>query len=79
MSTLQALDLLSRDPSTAAVVLVSKVPSPRVADQVVAALAACGKPGVVDFLGSCPADAAPRGVTYARLLEDVIPQVARAR
>ena len=77
VSTLQALDLLSRDPSTAAVVLVSKVPSPRVADQVVAALAACGKPGVVNFLGYSPADAAPRGVTYARLLEDVIPQVAR--
>lgn len=77
LSTLQALDLLAHDPGTAAIVLVSKVPSPRVADQVVAALASSGKPGVVNFLGYSPAGAAPRGVTYARLLEDVIPQVAR--
>lgn len=77
VSTLQALDLLSRDPGTTAIVLVSKVPSPTVADQVVAALAACGKPGVINFLGYSPAGAAQNSVTYARLLEDVVPQVSR--
>jgi len=76
-STLQALDLLSRDPATDAVVLVSKVPSPSVADRVVAALAACGKPGVVNFLGYTPAGTGHGELAFARLLEDVVPAVAR--
>ena len=37
-------------------------PAPGVADQVVAALAACGKPGVADFLGHSPAEP-PRQVS----------------
>jgi FdrA protein len=77
ISTLQALDLLSHDPATQAVVLVSKVPSPSVADIVVAHLASCGKPVVANFLGYTPAGTASDGLTFARMLEDVIPAVAR--
>ena len=76
-STLQALELLSRDPATETIVLVSKVPAPEVADQVVARLAACGKPAVANFLGYSPPSAVGGKVTFARLLEDVVPAVAR--
>jgi FdrA protein len=76
-STLQALDLLSRDPATEEIVLVSKVPSPSVADRVVARLAACEKPIVANFLGYTPGGIAANGLTFARMLEDVIPAVAR--
>lgn len=76
-SMLQALDLLARDPATEAVVVVSKVPSPSVADAVVARLAACGKPAVANFLGYTPAGAAGDGLTFARMLEDVVPAMAR--
>lgn len=75
-STLQALDLLSRDPATETIVLVSKVPSGSVADQVVGRLRTCGKPVVACFLGYTPADSAEGDVTFARLLEDVVPAVA---
>jgi len=75
-STLQALDLLARDPATEAVVVVSKVPSPSVADTVVARLAECGKPAVANFLGYTPAGIAAGGLTFARMLEDVVPAVA---
>jgi FdrA protein len=76
-STLQALELLARDPATDVVVLVSKLPSAQVADRVVASLGACGKPGVVNFLGYLPKGSASESVTYVRLLEDVVPEVAR--
>jgi FdrA protein len=77
ISTLQALDLLSRDPATEVIVLVSKVPSPSVAGRVAARLAACEKPTVANFLGYTPGGMAAHGLTFARLLEDVIPAVAR--
>ncbi len=47
----QGLDLLSRDPATQAIVLVSKPPAPHVADAVLQAARAAGKPVVVDFIG----------------------------
>jgi FdrA protein len=48
----QGLDLLSRDPETRVIVLVSKPPSPKVADDLVQAARLSGKPVVVDFIGS---------------------------
>lgn len=54
-ATLQALDLLVRDPATAVVVLVSKPPSPAVAGEVLRRASTAGKPVVVCLLG----DAAP--------------------
>jgi len=54
----QGLHLLSRDPSTKVVVLVSKPPAPRVADDLLSAAGALSghweKPIVVDFIGYAP-------------------------
>ena len=51
---LQAIRLLSADPETQVIAIVSKPPAPAVAERVVAALRASGKPSVVLFLGSNP-------------------------
>ena len=47
----QGLKMLSRDPDTRVIVLVSKPPSIEVADQLVKASRRAGKPVVVDFIG----------------------------
>ena len=47
----QALDLLARDPATAIIVIVSKPPAAAVADELVRAARATGKPVVIDFIG----------------------------
>jgi FdrA protein len=54
VTTRQGLDLLSRDPSTQVIVLISKPPAPRVADELLQAARALGKPVVVDFIGYAP-------------------------
>ena len=50
----QGLDLLSRDPETRAIALISKPPSPQVADELLRAARSAGKPVVVDFIGYSP-------------------------
>jgi len=55
----QGLDLLSRDPETRVIVLVSKPPSPQVADGLLRAARSAGKPVVVDFIGYSPPPAPP--------------------
>jgi FdrA protein len=47
----QGLDLLSRDPETNVIVLVSKPPSAQVAEELLRAARSAGKPVVVDFIG----------------------------
>lgn len=47
----QGLDLLSRDPDTKVIVLISKPPSPKVADDLVQAVRQTGKPVVLYFIG----------------------------
>ena len=47
----QGLDLLSRDPETKVIVLVSKPPAPAVAGRLLAAARAANKPVVVDLIG----------------------------
>jgi FdrA protein len=47
----QGLDLLSRDPGTSVIVLVSKPPAPEVAEEVFRAARSAGKPVVVDLIG----------------------------
>ena len=47
----QGLDLLRRDPDTQVIVLISKPPSPQVAERLLAAARSAGKPVVVDFIG----------------------------
>jgi FdrA protein len=50
----QGLDLLSRDPDTHIVVLISKPLSSRVADELLSVAKSSGKPVVVDFIGYAP-------------------------
>jgi FdrA protein len=47
----QELELLRRDPETQVIVLISKPPSPKVADDLVLIVREAGKPVVVDFIG----------------------------
>ena len=47
----QGLELLSRDPDTKVIVLISKPPSPKVADDLVQTLRQFGKPVVLYFIG----------------------------
>ncbi|NOX63197.1 MAG: acyl-CoA synthetase FdrA [Chloroflexi bacterium] len=56
LAALQGLDLLSRDPDTRVIVLISKPPSPAVAERLLKVARAAGKPVVVDFIGYAPAD-----------------------
>ena len=68
-STLRALDLLGADPGTERIVLISKPPSPAVAERVLAAAVATGKPVVACFVGGSSIAARP-SVTLAATLED---------
>ncbi len=54
ITTLQALDLMRRDPETQVIVLVSKPPSAEVAARVLATANGMGKPVIVDFIGYPP-------------------------
>ncbi|HEY9525653.1 MAG TPA: acyl-CoA synthetase FdrA, partial [Anaerolineales bacterium] len=47
----QALDMLSRDPETKVIVLISKPPSPDVATQLISVAQGAGKPVVIYFIG----------------------------
>ena len=51
LGTLAAIDALERDAATKTIVLISKPPAPRVAEQVLARLSKCKKRNVVCFLG----------------------------
>jgi len=50
----QELDLLARDPETRVIVLLSKPPAPDVAEGLLRAARAAGKPVVVDFISYAP-------------------------
>jgi FdrA protein len=52
ITVLQGLKALARDPATRVIVLVSKPPSPQVAQRVLASARRCGKPVVVNFVGA---------------------------
>ncbi len=64
----QALDLLDRDPDTRVIVLISKPPAPKVADQLLQAARRAGKPVVVDFIGYKPAQTQLDNVTFVSTL-----------
>jgi FdrA protein len=79
----QGLDLLSRDPDTQVIVLVSKPPASRVASDLLSLARSAEKPVVVDFIGYAPSarrvdnlhfattfdEAASRAVALAQGLE----------
>jgi FdrA protein len=67
----QAIDLLAADPGTRVIGIVSKPPAPEVARQVLAQLAATGKPAVVLFLGAeLPAEGLPVNIVQVSTLRD---------
>jgi len=69
VTMLDALALLRADPATAVVVIVSKPPDPAVADRLLAAAAALGKPVVASFVGARDETAVRAGVHRAPTLE----------
>ena len=54
ITTLQALDLMARDPDTRVIVLVSKPPSSEVVARVLSTANGIGKPVIVDLIGYPP-------------------------
>src|SRR4051812_12656174 len=67
---LMGIERLAADPATAVLVLISKPPAPSVAERVLDAARACGKPVVVNFLGGDPAQVRHPGAISAATLED---------
>ncbi len=65
----QALDLLTRDPETDVIVIISKPPSPTVADALLRACHASGKPVVVNFIGYRPPDDQLDNIYFSRTLD----------
>ena len=66
----QGLDLLSRDPETKVIVLISKPPAPKVADDVLRAARSAGKPVVVDFIGYSPPSRQADNLHFATSLDE---------
>jgi hypothetical protein len=67
---LAGLDRLANDAATQVIVLVSKPPAAAVAARVLAAAERCGKPVVVNFLGSAATTEAKPGLVHAETLEE---------
>ncbi len=67
---LMGLDVLSRDPDTKVIVLVSKPPSPKVAEEVLRVARKAGKPVVVNFIGRTPISRRVGNLFFASGLDD---------
>lgn len=74
ITMLTALAQLADDPATRVIVLVSKPPAASVADKILTAARATGKPVVVCFLGADPAGVRAAGLVPAITLEDAARQ-----
>lgn len=70
MTFKQGIDVLSRDPDTRVIVLVSKPPAPRVAEEVLQMARQAGKPVVVNFIGRTPAAQQEDNLFFAKGLDD---------
>jgi len=66
----QGLDLMARDPETKVIVLVSKPPSPKVADELVKAARSAGKPVVVNFIGYATASRRMDNIFFATTFDE---------
>ncbi|HEX9011936.1 MAG TPA: acyl-CoA synthetase FdrA [Anaerolineaceae bacterium] len=66
----QGIDVLARDPETGVIVLVSKPPAPRVADEVLQVARRAGKPVVVNFIGRTPAARQVDNLYFAGSLDE---------
>jgi FdrA protein len=78
----QGLDLLSRDAETRVIVLISKPPSARVANELLRVARLAGKPVVVDFIGYAPSARQVDNLYFASTLDeaaDLAVQLAEQR
>lgn len=66
----QGIDVLSRDPDTKVIVLVSKPPEPSVADEVLEVARRAGKPVVVNFIGRSTSTWKMGNIHFAVSLDD---------
>ena len=66
----QGLDLMARDPDTKVIVLVSKPPSPKVADALVKAARSVGKPVVVNFIGYATASRRVENIFFTTTFDE---------
>jgi FdrA protein len=67
---LQAIEVLSRDANTKVIVLVSKPPAPKVADEVLKVALNAGKPVVVCFIGRAPTARRMENLYFAGSLDE---------
>ncbi len=67
---LQGVDVLSRDPETKVILLVSKPPSPVVAERVLKVAKKAGKPVVVNFIARTPISRQIDNLYFASSLDD---------
>ena len=70
----QGLDLMARDPDTKVIVLVSKPPSPIVADALVKAARSVGKPVVVNFIGYATASRRVDNIFFTTTFDETAEQ-----
>jgi len=77
ITTLQALDILQRDPHTAVIVLISKPPSDQVAATLLRAAQNAGKPVVVNFIGYAPPGRRLGNLLFASGLVDAAEHAVR--
>jgi succinyl-CoA synthetase alpha subunit len=75
--TRAAIAMLGEDPTTEAIVVVSKRPEPEVASEVVSALRTAGKPAIVHFVAG-EATAGGGDVIFTETLEDAAREACRA-
>ena len=73
----QGLDLLSRDPETRVIVLISKPPAPKVAENVLQVARSAGKPVVVDFVGRSPSARRVDNLYFAASLDEAAETAAQ--
>jgi FdrA protein len=67
---LMALDVLARDPDTKVIVLTSKPPSPKVAEEVLKAARKAGKPVVINFIARAVTTMQDGNLFFATGLDD---------
>ena len=66
----QGLDLMVRDPETKVIVLVSKPPSPQVANELVKIARSAGKPVVINFIGYATASRRVDNIFFATTFDE---------
>jgi len=72
------IEALGSDPGTDVIVVVSKTPSPEVAEEVIQTLVSTGKPGVIHFIGGRTEELTNTVETTATLADAAVAAVAKS-